>query len=161
MIRIWGTTMYLLLLQPIICQEYEVAEFAYMKYKESNIIFLAVQQFIVYIFNVGSKSEISIVSDLSTKTECVLSICLWGRKTLLGLSTQCYHVCYHSKSYFYQVSVIFKGLLITVFFSTMLAEVRDLYYQICHASVVTLWNYMFLCFISNLVFSLSYKEGKI
>lgn len=68
--------MYLLLLLAIICQEYEVAEFAYMKHKESNITFLAVQQFTVYVFNVGCKSEISIVSDLSTKTECVLSICL-------------------------------------------------------------------------------------
>jgi len=102
--------MYLLLLQTIICQEYEVVEFAYMKHKEFNVIFLVVQQFIVYVFNVGSKSERSIVSDLGTKTECVLSTCLQGRKTLQGLRTQCYHVCCYSKSNFYQVSVIFKGL---------------------------------------------------
>jgi len=43
----------------------------------------------------------------------------------------------------------------------MLAEVRHLYYQICHASMVTLCNYMFPRFTSNLLFDLSYKEGKI
>lgn len=68
--------MYLLLLQTILCQEHSVAEFSYMKHKYSNIIFLPVQQFIVYGCNVGSKSEISIVSDLITETEYVLSISL-------------------------------------------------------------------------------------
>lgn len=33
--------MYLLLLQTISCQEHDVAEFAYMKHKDSNIIFLS------------------------------------------------------------------------------------------------------------------------
>lgn len=68
--------MYLLLLQTILCQEHSVAEFAYMKHKDSNILFLSVQQFIVYDCNIEIKSEISIFSDLTTETEYILSTCL-------------------------------------------------------------------------------------
>lgn len=63
--------MYLLLPQTILCQEHSVAEFAYVKHKDSNIIFLAIQQFIFYC-NIHSKSAISIFSDLITKTEYIL-----------------------------------------------------------------------------------------
>lgn len=83
-----------------------------LTWKYSNIIFLGIQEFIVYGCNVDCKSEICIVSDFVTETGYVLSIILWDRKTLIALSITFFlnYVFYNSKVFLLSFSH-FKGLL--------------------------------------------------
>lgn len=68
-------------------------------------------------FNVDTKSEISIMSDLSVKAKYVLSICSQFTKTLLGLNTQYYCICYNSKSYFIKFQSFIRLTKNSLFFN--------------------------------------------